>query len=170
MMAGEFAPDELRQVAHFKRLTELWEGDPEFRSSARKEPHARDRLLTERGVALRSDDISPFWRLLDSEATHPEERERADRDWQEHPVGMLSNRWSRETRDRLLRASKDRASTGIPRFDAWRRRQIARTKNEAYMPVIRDYYPPLFAFELSKGCSKGCWFCSFSRLSSISPP
>ena len=25
-----------------------------------------------------------------------------------------------------------------------------------------EFAPPLFAFELSKGCSKQCWFCSFS--------
>jgi radical SAM family RiPP maturation amino acid epimerase len=54
------------------------------------------------------------------------------------------------------------ASSREPRFKAWRERQIARASSQ--MPKsVHDEIPHMTgAFELSKGCSVGCWFCSVS--------
>ncbi len=47
-----------------------------------------------------------------------------------------------------------------PRFKAWRERQIARASSQMYKSVHDDIPHLTMAFELSKGCSVGCWFCS----------
>jgi radical SAM family RiPP maturation amino acid epimerase len=154
--------DEIRVLAHFKRLFELWQGDRELRSQARNNPAERERLLSERGISLHADEVAPFWRVIDLELTGGPEHARALREWEQHPVGELLARRGRDSQQRLIEACKDRVATGVAQFDAWRRRQSARAKSESYATSLDGFTPPLFAFELSKGCSKQCWFCSFS--------
>jgi len=158
----ELSATQVRQMAHLKRLAELWQGDAEFRSAAGDHPDSRNALLAERGIALQADEVAPFWGVIDAERAGREGRESAVLQWESHPVGRLWERWARESKERLLAAGKARFSTGSARFDAWRRRQIARTRSESYVPSMDEFAPPLFAFELSKGCSKQCWFCSFA--------
>ena len=45
-----------------------------------------------------------------------------------------------------------------PRFQAWRKRQMQRCASElgGSAPAITH---PIVAFELSDGCTVGCWFC-----------
>ena len=59
------------------------------------------------------------------------------------------------------------ASLSSP-FDAWRKRRIAAVRSElGFFGTQIDH--PSFAYELSEGCSMGCWFCSFAppKLSSV---
>ena len=54
-------------------------------------------------------------------------------------------------------------SSNEPRFKAWRERQMARSASE--LNQLRKEHPTLHApvcFELSKGCSVGCYFCGVS--------
>jgi len=47
------------------------------------------------------------------------------------------------------------------KFAAWRKRRIAAAQSElGYLGYMISY--PILAFELSDGCSVGCWFCSFA--------
>jgi radical SAM family RiPP maturation amino acid epimerase len=47
------------------------------------------------------------------------------------------------------------------KFDDWRLRRIAAIKSELRI-VDQTIFTPTVAFELSEGCSVGCWFCGFS--------
>jgi radical SAM family RiPP maturation amino acid epimerase len=49
-------------------------------------------------------------------------------------------------------------SDANPRFAAWRRRQISRARSELG-ETAQSIKHPVIAFELSAGCSVGCWFC-----------
>jgi len=62
---------------------------------------------------------------------------------------------------RVLHQQAGRCAETNPRFDAWRQRQICRCAAElgAIGGVITH---PIIAFELSAGCSIGCWFCAVS--------
>jgi len=55
-----------------------------------------------------------------------------------------------------------------PKFKAWRLRQIARANSELGASDPPVLHAPV-SFELSKGCSVGCWFCGVSapKLSDI---
>ena len=48
-----------------------------------------------------------------------------------------------------------------PEFDKWRRRNINRVSIEMGAKSVGIIHPPI-AFELSDGCSVGCWFCGIS--------
>ena len=48
-----------------------------------------------------------------------------------------------------------------PLFDSWRRRQVARS-NATLGQSASQITHPVIAFELSDGCSIGCWFCGIS--------
>jgi radical SAM family RiPP maturation amino acid epimerase len=60
----------------------------------------------------------------------------------------------------MLRELGD-TSKANPPFHVWRERQIARCYSElgCAAPTITH---PVIAFELSDGCSVGCWFCAIS--------
>lgn len=61
-------------------------------------------------------------------------------------------------RDELRRTSRPLSGN----FHAWRVRQMARTTSQLGAVQAHAIVHPLAAFELSKGCSVGCWFCGVS--------
>lgn len=61
-------------------------------------------------------------------------------------------------RDELRRTSKPLSAA----FHSWRGRQMARTTSQLGFVKSHGIVHPLAAFELSKGCSVGCWFCGIS--------
>jgi radical SAM family RiPP maturation amino acid epimerase len=147
-------PLQVRTLAHVKRFTEAFVGDPEFRRSA-KTPSARERLLAEVGIDLSAADLAPFWRLADNE-NPPDEAE-----FRAHALGTLWLDWIQGQRECLGRHASAWAPAGSARFIAWRKRQIARAESEALVRSDLNVFP-LFAFELSKGCSVRCWFCAWN--------
>lgn len=48
-------------------------------------------------------------------------------------------------------------SSSNPRYQAWRERQMARCTSQVFNGHQTGHFP--VSFELSKGCSVGCWFC-----------
>jgi radical SAM family RiPP maturation amino acid epimerase len=64
-----------------------------------------------------------------------------------------------ECRELYLRAGD--CSEANARFHAWRQRQIRRAASELGAMAIEVTHP-ILAFELSAGCSIGCWFCGIS--------
>ncbi|MBI4692435.1 MAG: radical SAM family RiPP maturation amino acid epimerase [Gammaproteobacteria bacterium] len=163
MTAPTTSERELRDLAHFKRLLELWEGDTEFRERCREPALDRRALLARHGLDLADAELEAFWPLAALENRTGPEAQRLVAAMNESPLGRRWVEWQAATEAAHTAAARARFATGNPRFDAWRARQRARTLSEAYVPAIgEDYWPPLFAFELSSGCSKQCWFCAFS--------
>lgn len=75
---------------------------------------------------------------------------------------MMWDEYMREMlRYRDLLRNQGEMSMVNPRFHAWRERQIRRCNDE-----LRELAPsithPIIAFELSEGCTVGCWFCGLS--------
>lgn len=148
------SPDELKTIAHIKRFTECLAGDPEFRKVLTDSPDTIREEFQSRGIDLDPTQLTALWE--DGLCTDIGS-EKLDRS----PVTRLWVKWVKDlVAFRDLMRSRGDALTANKRYDAWRRRQIARCDSElgdTKHMIIHS----LLAFELSKGCSVGCWFCGF---------
>ncbi|MBV8367961.1 MAG: radical SAM family RiPP maturation amino acid epimerase [Candidatus Eremiobacteraeota bacterium] len=79
-------------------------------------------------------------------------------------LGPILAEYLRFREAKLAYAEEVRASSAPTdqRWRAWRERQMARLRFEVHENVDRAIVHPLFACELSDGCSVGCWFCGVS--------
>ena len=94
---------------------------------------------------------------------HPDYRQYLNS--QESHPWSLAKLWC-DYRSELCQVSQMQLQAGDcaevnPRFHWWRQRQIRRCKNELGYSGA-EYTHPIMAFELSQGCSIGCWFCGIS--------
>ena len=150
-----------KQYAHIKRFFECYWGDPEFRDALKEQPEVGVDLARSRGIDLDPADLEPLWKngCVQAEADV--------RDF-----SPLTKIWfdCKERRGQMLTLGHKCIHNSItqPRYKAWHARQIARGDWEMG-PYNRGIGHAIIAFELSKGCSVGCWFCGVGseRLQSV---
>jgi radical SAM family RiPP maturation amino acid epimerase len=145
--------EERRLLAHTKRLLERMRGDPEFFREVTAEPQAARPLAERYGIAIDPAEVLP---LFAPEAVPEGE---ADKRW---PLAELWRDYVAELRP--LRGEfrhRGGCRDHNPRFDAWRRRQIRRCDDQLGVTAEVIVHSVL-SFELSAGCSVGCWFCGIS--------
>ncbi len=144
------APEEyIRDVAHVKRFLERWVMDPLFRESFRADA---DAALAELGLALSADQVRP---VIDDELYL-----RAARNVAELPVPVLRYRaFMNEKKADRGRMRAHAEPSGSRRYTAWWRRQVNRCRGELGLARAELISHAPAAFELSKGCTVGCWFC-----------
>nr|WP_244662104.1 radical SAM family RiPP maturation amino acid epimerase [Mesorhizobium huakuii] len=130
-------------------------GDMAFRS-ALSENVDNPRTVTERyGIEVDPMEMLPLWR--GSYLNYRFKPECAS--W---PLAVMWDEYMREMlRHRDILRDEGEMSTVNPRFHAWRERQIRRCDGElgGSAPSVTH---PVIAFELSEGCTVGCWFCGLS--------
>jgi len=152
--------EEIHLLARIKRFLEVWSGDGEFRTRLREAAEAGgplDALCAEHGIDSAVDPVDML-PLLDPE--HAALALRTGRT--AFPQAELWQRYINEMlRQRDLIRESGWSGAQNPRFDHWRRRQIARCNGELGASA-RSIVHPAIAFELSEGCSVGCWFCGIS--------
>lgn len=136
--------DYLRELATVKRFCEIYRGDDAFRLAWQSDAEA---ALKTAGLALRHEQLCP---LVDSQAPGP-------------PAPVVTRylafqqeklRWREQLRSQMRLSS--------PGLDAWRGRQIQRCAWQLGAGNAEAIFHPPAAFELSRGCSVGCWFCGVS--------
>ncbi len=147
--------EEMHTLARIKRFMECVMGDDEFRHDL--SAHLEDPRPV---AAARGIDLDP--RLMRPLFQHGMTHLRFARGEAAYPLAILWDQYIREMlehRDSL----RDHASTAIanPRFQTWRERQMRRVMSECGVSGGSITHP-LAAFELSDGCSVGCWFCGIS--------
>jgi radical SAM family RiPP maturation amino acid epimerase len=148
-------PEEMRELAQTKRFMEKISGDPKFRQ-ALKDANGDYRSV----VAAYGIDIDPMLALPLFANTHFKYRfENADDRW------PIAKRWDQYMRDMIANRDMIReegsAAEANPRFHAWRQRQIARGLSELGASAAAITHP-ILSYELSDGCTVGCWFCGIS--------
>lgn len=150
--------EELHQIAHIKRFMERLVADPQFRDKLRENAGNMDglkQIAEEYGLDVDPGAMLPLFhrQYLKYRYTDDEEKWPLSKLWSGYMKEMLAHRED-------LRDAGD-ATDANPAFNIWRQRQIARSMSElgASGPNITH---PLVAYELSKGCSMGCWFCGIA--------
>ena len=149
-------PDELKKIAHIKRFLELLTGDRKFREQLKANPDQANQIAKSRGLILELKNFSrKFQPGLLYDGNDPE-----------FPLAVLWREWIDDLiKFRSMLREDGYSSSADPRFNAWRKRQVERTNSE--MGAVRGdaITHPIFSFELSKGCSVGCWFCALGAKS-----
>ncbi len=147
--------EEMSALARIKRFMECVTGDDDFRRDL------SENLEDPRVVAhARGIDIDP--RLMRPLFQHGMTHLRFSRGERAYPLAMMWDRYIKEMlehRDSLREHGSTAQSN--PRFQAWRERQMRRVMSECGASGGSITHP-LVAFELSEGCSVGCWFCGIS--------
>ena len=154
-ITGRRSAEDLRAIAHVKRFLELLTGDSKFRREAKSNPAGVGKLVKRKGVNIDVSKFSPKFHV------DVKNKERTG-DSLQFPLAVLWKEWIEDwlTFVRMFREDgySDKAD---PRFNAWRRRQVERVRIEFGTQRADFITHPIFSFELSKGCSVGCWFCAF---------
>ncbi len=142
------------RLAQAKRLLERFRGDPVFRQAAAAGGDSLRDAVARLGLTIDPDEALPLLRpeLERSRQADGEGATSLARLWADYltDVGAL------EQHCRQMGSCAEVNS----RFDAWRRRQMRRCDSE--MAQSADIVHAVLAFELSAGCSVGCWFCAVS--------
>ncbi|MEH2072560.1 MAG: radical SAM family RiPP maturation amino acid epimerase [Nostoc sp.] len=137
-------------INQIKRFMERWNADPKFREKVSLEP---EQAINSYQIKINPEEIRLLW-----DAEFPE------KDGEEMSISKNLKRCLElvENLEVFDMIKSSAASSSEPHFKAWRQRQIARTTSQ-FKKNIQDaiLHAPV-CFELSKGCSVGCWFCGVS--------
>lgn len=143
--------EELQLLARIKRFIEVLAGVSEFRDALLETPDQADAIAKSYGLEVEMDKLSPFWIKGARPSLPPEELEGFEQ-------AQLWRAWMNDL-IRFRDLVRDYGSTpDNPAYDAWRSRQMARCNGELG-DQRRVIVHANVAYELSKGCSVGCWFC-----------
>jgi radical SAM family RiPP maturation amino acid epimerase len=145
----------MRVLAQVKRFLERYQADSQFRAKLSDGTGSQQFITDAYGL-----DIDPRQALPLFSADYRRVRFAEGKD--QWPVAKAWDDYLREMLEvrRISREEGGCAEANL-RFDAWRRRQIQRCASELG-PVANEITHPVLAFELSAGCSIGCWFCGVS--------
>lgn len=149
------SPEQIRTLAHIKRFMERLVADPGFRQALAENVNDPKAVAQRYGIDIDPNEMLPLYhrQYLRFRFTEEEARWPLAVAWDEYMKDMFRHR-------DLLREEGSMEEIH-PRFHAWRERQIRRSMSElgGSGPSITH---PIVAFELSEGCTVGCWFCGLS--------
>lgn len=143
--------EELTNISQIKRFTEYYEADPEFRNNVAISP---EQTLTRYGLKIPFTEIRWLW---DTEFFKSQQA-------QDIPIPAPLQHYIdyEKARERYFYRWRTNMPESDPRLQAWRARQIARADSEIRKSHNAQILHAPVCFELSKGCSVGCWFCGIS--------
>jgi radical SAM family RiPP maturation amino acid epimerase len=144
----EFAA-ELTRIAHAKRFMQRWQADPDFRAQVSTDSAG---AVARYNLQVDPEEIKLFWCPEQLEAVRAAGK-----------LPILVQRCLDFIQASEQHVCADRIDTSHNRhYQAWRSRQIARLSGQLPQAIAQGVAHASVSFELSKGCSVGCWFCSVS--------
>jgi radical SAM family RiPP maturation amino acid epimerase len=148
-------PEQIHTLAHIKRFMERLVADMEFRTALSENVDSPRTVADRYGIDADPMQMLPLWR-----STHLKYRFKPE--CAEWPLAVVWDEYMREMlRHRDMLRDEGDMSAIDPRFHAWRERQIQRCSGELGGSASAVTHP-VIAFELSEGCTVGCWFCGLS--------
>ncbi len=148
--------DELRTLARIKRFNERLTGDRDFRALLLENCDRSHQIANEFGFHIDPRQLSPIFKQgVFSDTTQA--------DLNEFPLAQLWSEWINDLiKFRNLMREEGSSKEADSRFNAWRARQMERTRGVFGPATNRAMVHSILSYELSKGCSVGCWFCGVS--------
>lgn len=143
--------EELKSLSHIKRFKARYQADPDFRKNVTVEPA---KTLARYNLKIDAEVIR--W-LLDKEFVDSQQAE-----GKPCPLSVQHYSDYNNAVTKWMRRWRDTTPESDPRFRAWRERQMARADSEISKSGNAQIVHAPVCFELSKGCSVGCWFCGIS--------
>ncbi|WP_333875083.1 radical SAM family RiPP maturation amino acid epimerase [Methylobacter sp.] len=147
---------ELETISKIKRFMERFSADEVFRKRLQENHLNPHLILAEYGLEIDLQRALPLWHDQYSKYRFKTNQE------QKWPLADMFDRYINDMRKyRALIREQGDMSQSYPRFHSWRERQIARSASEIpgnYEAITHS----IISFELSQGCSVGCWFCGIS--------
>lgn len=147
---------EIHRIARVKRFIECWLAWPDLRdaiSSAVLSGGDLHAIRARWNIEYDFQEMVPWLPIVGRPAA-PAEQPDAVRQWVAYRDMIFG----------LRAPARDMGHTGglNPAFDRWRDRQMRRCDGELSVETAQAICHPVIAFELSSGCSVGCWFCGVS--------
>ena len=146
-------PDYIRDVAHIKRFLERWTMDPKYQEAFASDAQAALKAIN---LTLTPADVIPL--IVPEQATAVTRLVRAGRA-DEVPVSVLRYRFFIHEKIQHRRQLRTETVPADPRMRAWRDQMISRCTGELGAERSDAIVHAPAAFELSQGCTVGCWFC-----------
>ena len=147
----EISKKDLRLIAHAKRFKERYTADPVFRKKVAIDSR---KAAKEYHINIDPEDIRPAWDPVAGELYSQKDL----------PLSRLMklcivhykvmNDWATRY--------KDGKTIPVLNFKIWRQQQIARSNSEMGEHLNSKIVHAPVCFELSSGCTVGCWFCAIS--------
>jgi radical SAM family RiPP maturation amino acid epimerase len=141
-----------RMLGEIKRLRERYRADARFRARLQEPGADLAYLATAHGIHFDLREAWPLLMRLDPDLLGDGEPKSTHlvQVWEAYEEELL------RCMDDFLQGGD--CSDANPRFAAWRKRQISRARSELG-ETAQSIKHPIIAFELSAGCTVGCWFC-----------
>jgi radical SAM family RiPP maturation amino acid epimerase len=143
-------------LSNIKQFSDRWRADANFRKQMPLDP---ERTIVQYNLQVDPEEVRPIW-----DADFP----------LKHQQGMSIPQPLIRLNELSLKVDEDiKAMQLVPiedaHFQAWKNRQLARCASEFHPEQHQSVVHAPMTFELSKGCSVGCWFCgiSASRFSNV---
>jgi len=169
-----YTEEELSKIAQLKRVFECVEGDPIIQKAITEQvctAEMADRFK-QIGVNFEMDELAFLWECFNevnaytlAKTYNVEDQlpESVLETIRKYPLMLFWGEFTDKIQGYYRCCHADVAAdiTTNNKLNAWRKRRIASGKSElGHFGRVIDH--PLYAFELSAGCSVGCWFCSFA--------
>jgi radical SAM family RiPP maturation amino acid epimerase len=143
----------IRSVADIKRFLEVYTGKVNIRNQCRHDVNYAQKIIDELGLDINSSEIRIIW---DSDLLREVEGA--------FGLGETDDvlRYRCFLQEKFNHRAELQQISCVPkneRLKNWRRRQMERLFTEVGLGQARSMIHTPLIFELSDGCSVGCWFC-----------
>lgn len=147
----EISKKDLRMIAHAKRFKERYTADPVFREKVAIDSR---KAAKEYHINIDPEDIRPSWDPVTGERY-------SEKNLPLSRLMKLCMTHYKVMNDWATR-HKDGNTIPVKNFQIWRQQQIARSNSEMGEHLNSKIVHAPVCFELSSGCTVGCWFCAIS--------
>lgn len=143
----------ISQIANIKRVLERWVSDPKYREEFEIDAA---KAIASLKVDVKKEEITPL--IYEEEAMKFVDAYN-NKEWDKFPLSTFRYKAFFEEKKKHRTFIREESRSSNLKIDAWRHRQINRCAGVLGLKKAEALVHAPAAFEISNGCSVGCWFC-----------